>query len=124
MRLVRSMLVLVIGAFVLVGCGDDDGGGSAGSFCDLAREFEARSDELGDIEDEASMDEALDAIKAFESAAPGEIKDDVKLVRESFEAIVEGDFDALLDEDKAAEIEEASANLERYLEEECGIASE
>lgn len=122
----RTPIMLILaGALALVpaACGgDDDGGGSASGFCDLARDYD---EEFADSE--PSDAEAKDALDRLADAAPDEISDDVQSVVDALDAIQEAGTDperlAALEEELAG-TEEASARVETFLDEECGIAPE
>lgn len=136
------MLALAAG---LAACGDDGDGGVLSSsgdkeaFCRLASSDEMEAfDDLEDFDptqadDMAQLDRALDQLT---DSAPPEIEDDVRVVAEGLRELVEvlsdidmDDPDALAElseraeelEGMQAEMERATENVDRYLEEECGI---
>jgi hypothetical protein len=145
----RPLALLAIAAlpWALVACGGDDDGGDAGGadsdFCTLAKAADSSSDDAStalDTADPAKIEEALnaalaDAERAAE-IAPDDIKAAVEKVVDGQRQLIEGlernDWDILAaigDEDFAALIEdpsfqEASNELEAYLETTCGITPE
>lgn len=130
-------------AGVLAACGDDGGGAGGGgdkeAFCRLASSDELEGfDSLEDFDPNASDDMAeLDsALDELTDTAPTAIRDDVRIVAEGVRELVEvlseidtSDPDALAElteraeelEGMQAEMERSTENVDRYLEEECGI---
>jgi hypothetical protein len=96
-------LLLAFAAFaaVLTACGDD-GGGSVAAYCDIADELNAQE---GD-----PTDEQLDQVA---SAAPSEIKSEVKTI---VDAIKSDDEAAFEDEDLLA----AGEKITTFTDENCG----
>ena len=145
----RPLALLAIAAlpWALVACGGDDDGGDAGGadsdFCTLAKAADSSGDDAStalDSADPAQIEEALnaalaDAERAAE-IAPDDIKAAVEKVVDGQRQLIEGlernDWDILAaigDEEFAALIEdesfqEASDELDAYLETTCGIAQE
>ncbi|HET6953822.1 MAG TPA: hypothetical protein VFI47_25890 [Acidimicrobiales bacterium] len=97
----------------LAACGDDDGGGGAsGDFCDNAKDLDSQfSGDAGDTEDIASALSSIDP--------PAEIADDWETFVSALEAFNEDP--SSVDPEAAGKLEEASANIEKFMEEECGI---
>ena len=142
-----AALALVAG---VAGCGDDGGAGDAAgggggdkeAFCELASSQELEGFEsLDDFDpteaaDNAELDRALDELT---DTAPTVIRDDVRTVAEGVRELVKvlseidtsdpDALDALTEraeelESMQAEMERATENVNRYLEEECGIDPE
>lgn len=140
-----AALALVAG---VAGCGDEGGGGAASgsgdkeAFCELASSQELEGfeslDEFDPTEaaDNAELDRALDELT---DTAPTVIRDDVRTVAEGVRELVQvlseidtSDPDALEAlteraeelESMQAEMQRATENVNRYLEEECGIDPE
>jgi hypothetical protein len=130
-------------------CGDDGGGSGAASaggdkerFCRLASKDELAGFESLDDFDATEADdmERLDnALEELTEAAPTEVRDDVRIVAEGVRELVDvlsgidmDDPEALAElseraeelEGMQAEMERATENVDRYLEEECGIDPE
>lgn len=139
----RQRTISVLGASVLLaltGCGGGDEGASLDEFCDLAERAQEASDDVdsafesgdpGDLED--GITDAIEEAEAAADAAPDDIKDAVDTVlkaQQDLAAILEdNDWDLTAAvEDSAFEdlladndIEDASDELEDYLDDECGI---
>ena len=115
----------------------DDGGSGGGEWCDAARNVEAETDLLDDVDftDPESFEDAyqqvIDTLEDAADSAPDEIQDDVQLTldafTELFEALQEVEFD-FLELDQAIlenpEAEAASERIEAYNERECGSPAE
>ncbi len=110
--------VLTFGA-----CGSSDGGGAGSdAFCEQVRILDAddsvAEDDLGAVADQ--FDTLIDE-------APEELRDDLRVVIDAFaelDALDEGDPDSfalLFEIAERPEFVEASANLERFGVEECGL---
>ena len=112
-RLNTSLLALpfVLGT-ALAGCGDDGGGASA-AYCDAA-------EEAADLDDDAAVDDRLEAFEDLADEAPGSLDDQFELVDELVQAVLDADVDALedLDED---EVDEATSDIADFTEEECDV---
>lgn len=142
----RSTFIVLALAAGLAGCGGDDGneGAMAGTgdkeaFCRLASSDELEGfDGLEDFDpaDAADVDELERALDDITSTAPPAIRDDVRIVAEGVRELMAvlsevdtSDPGALAElgkraeelEGMQAEMERASENVDRYLEEECGI---
>ncbi len=118
-RTTSLIAVLALGA-TGVACGGDGGGLPAqGRFCELLEQ--AESSDVVDVSDEAAAGEALEILADLRDAAPGSVADDLDVIIEGLEALTSGDLDRLADEDFIRDVEDASADLERYARDECGI---
>lgn len=145
-RGVRFTAAIAAGALVLAACGGDDsgsgGGGSASDWCSLARAFSEQDDVFGDedMPDAGSMREgmreAVRAVEQLERVAPGEIRDDVRLMASGMKQLndalakVDYNFFALLTDPEAAaalealdspDLEAASERIDAYTLRECGF---
>jgi hypothetical protein len=102
-------------------CGDDDEG-SAGSFCEQAEALENRMDEIEDPTTE-EFSAALDEIRKLDP--PAEIRDDWNTMISALDGFEDIDFENPSPEDLAAfdaeGMQEASDNVDRYMDEECGL---
>jgi hypothetical protein len=138
---IRAWSAIVVLVVVVAACGDDDEDESTATFCGLARQADAAGDALnaafasGDpaavervfaesMEDfEAAADAAPDAI----SDVADEVTETAQELRDRFEEL-DWDPDVALVDEEALEIaargEEANAELDRYLERECGIPAD
>ena len=105
----QLMGAIAVAAFVVVGCGDDSGGGDVEAFCRLS----AESDENEAIPSDEELDEIRDA-------APGEIRDDVDVVIDAFQEIDDPEdieaVTALFDDE---DVVEAIENIEEFEAENC-----
>lgn len=146
MRRLAALLLVPLLALV-AGCGDDDDA-AGGSFCDRAqavdRQFDALDEEFGgnDLPSAAALDEAADVIADLADGAPDEIQGDLTTFADGIREIVDlfaeidlTDAEALSDPENAAalqamnermegldaEMDEATENVGRYLQDECGI---
>ncbi len=131
---IRGAGALVAFTFLVAGCGDDDGGGSAEAWCDLMDEANEVDSTFENIETfdaaglESAMNRALEVVDDLESAAPDEIKDDVDRLATTTRALASalGDADySLFDADLSAlgdpaADDAAQANLDEYSQRECG----
>ena len=129
----RVLALMIVGGFVLVACGDDDGGGDVAAFCD-AVERVTNSDIFEGEDDpdafQAAISDMREAMNDARANAPSEISDDVEVVvsqTEQFldalseiedpadEAQVEAAF-AVLDEEQGP-----TEELDAFILAECGI---
>lgn len=116
----RFLALLAVAALVAVACGDDDGGGGAAAgFCDRISEHEEALTVLSEA-DEVDFNEGLAIFRDIASEAPDEIREDMTVFVEALEALASEDPEALQSLD-VQRLEEASTNLERYVNQECGI---
>jgi hypothetical protein len=140
------VLAILMVAAGLGACGDDGGdtegtfaGGDKETFCRLASTDElAGFESLEDFDPSETGDMArLDsALQELTDAAPTAIRDDVRVVAEGVRELVDVLAGVDMDDPEAlaalseraeelesmqAEMERATANVDRYLEEECGI---
>jgi hypothetical protein len=142
-RTVGALVLLVLGAALLGGCGGDDDGDEAAAFCDARVELADRITELEgfDLSTEEGVPEArervialVDALRTMLDAAPEEIRVDADTMAEGLDAIEDRVADAdlvqlstevptLLADIGGAGSEakaEAVASINAYAEEECG----
>jgi hypothetical protein len=129
----------------LMACGGGDGVAATAkkgdAFCKLAEKADAASDDLsdlfdsGDVPDSGDVEDALDDLQkasaAAEKKAPKDIADTVKDVNKNLADVIElfddNDFDLVAvasDPDFAdiqADGQDASDDLEQYLDDKCGI---
>ena len=131
----RTILaVTAVAAIAATSCGSSGGGGSVEAFCERLAEFQAREGEFQNaFEDPEQLDEAVDAVDGIADAAPDEIRDDAKVVADGFRDLADAfsdidpdDPDAALEafedvDEQLAEVEEASAAVEAYAAENCGL---
>jgi len=110
--------VLVLVAAACGGDDDDSAGGGGGSDSEFCQDMQSLDERFADSEDAAGaeMAEALDSLTELDP--PDEIAQDWETVMGSLRGTA---FDPS-DEDAMQDIEEASARLDTYLEEECGIS--
>ncbi len=104
---------------------------SGGQWCGRAVTMDETMEDLDITEGLGAMSQVRDAMQALLSDAPNEIKGDVAITLEGLDLLVGaiedagGDiFDAdlsVLEELDEAKYEDAANNIERYLEETCGI---
>lgn len=142
MRTLSAALMALM--MLLAACGDSDGGSAASSasWCEFANQIDD-GNPLDSVEGEptpeamaAAFDEFKSVLADARSAAPSEIRDDVKIVEEAFVAFAdmfaEADYNffaidetderiALFD---SAEVEAAGDRVTEYNEAECGISSD
>lgn len=103
----------------LAACGSDDegGGGSTEAFCNEIETF-AQTPDNGDDANTA-------ALQSLADTAPTEISGDMDILLEVFRDLQDLDLesaseDAIADlESRAAELDEASANIETFAQENC-----
>jgi hypothetical protein len=102
-RILSAVAAAALGLGLLTACGDDDGGGSAGSgdYCDDLKAAKKNIDSLqgGDL---ASFEKTVDEVHKLRDEAPDEIKDDWKILSDAFDQIVAAFEKAGLDEDDIA----------------------
>jgi hypothetical protein len=101
----------------LAACGDDDGGGSgaSGDFCEEAEALDQRFDDSEAGED---FQEVVDELQRLDP--PAEIEDDWDELLSAFENFDPEDPSSLENVD-TERIDEASQNIDEYMQEECGI---
>lgn len=89
-RLLLLLGVVVLGLAIACGGGDDSGGGAKDKFCS-PEETDAVFDELDFSGATAEIDygEVKDALKDWEKSAPGEVKDDVKVLADGVRGLLE-----------------------------------
>jgi hypothetical protein len=147
MRTWRNVIVVAaVAALGLSACGgdDDDGGGggdAADEFCDLARQADTASDDIGTAvesgdreEIERVFNEAIADFEAAVDAAPEAIQDVAEQVTENAgdlrDRLEELDWDivAFSQDEQALELatqgEAANTDLDQFLEDECGIPAD
>jgi hypothetical protein len=149
-RRARSMAAAVATAvLVLAACGGDDdaddaqsGGESAAgaseAFCDKAAEFQETTASVRGIASADEMQDAVDRLDGVAAEAPSQMDDEFAALTGVLEQLVvamrsaEGGTNAatveamqkVLTPETAAEVEDASRNVEAFLEVECGIDDE
>jgi len=120
-RPAHLLTALSVGAVLaLAACGSDDGGGggSTEAFCN---EIVALAESSDDMTDEQNVA----ALQSLADATPGEISGDMDILVEVFEELQALDLETATDEEMAdfeamvADLDEASANVEAYAEENC-----
>lgn len=116
MRKVTTLTAIGALAFGLAACSDS--GGDKESFCEVAKKMD-ETDNAVETPDE--IEQAVKDAKAVREIAPSEIKDEVGIVVDALERFASGDLTEFTAEEQA-EFEQAAAALEKYLDEECGIA--
>jgi hypothetical protein len=134
----RSFGVLAVAAAAVLAfgaCGlKDDASVAAGvDFCDEAQSLSAIGPELP--ESPEAIEQVADRFDRLADSAPSEIEDDMAFLADVYRQVTDalqrsgGDDPADLlaaaapffDPENAQRLEEANANVERYLSEECGI---
>ena len=102
----RSLVVLaaVLLTFTAAACGDSEG--SASEFCALENDKS--------FENAEDPDALKDALQKMKDKAPDEIKDDVALVADAM-----NDPTAAASGDGAEDLQKASENISKYVEENC-----
>jgi hypothetical protein len=147
----RAGLVLLAAVTVLAGAGcggDDDGGagaavdseaeGASEAFCGMAADFQEATASVPGIADADEMQQAVDQLDEVAAEAPQQMADEFAVLTGVLERLVmamrsagEGDAAATVDAmqkvltpETAAQVEDASRNVEAFLEVECGIADE
>lgn len=102
----------------LAACGDDDGGGSgaSGDFCEGAEAIDQRVDdtEAG----EADFQDVVDELQRLDP--PAAIEDDWNELLSALES-VDPDDPSSLDDIDTERVDEATQNIDEYMQEECGI---
>jgi hypothetical protein len=146
-----ALAVLAAALVAAAACGgDDDGGAAAGesadreagtaseAFCDMAAEFQETTASVPGIADADEMQEAVDRLDEVAAEAPPQMADEFAVLTGVLERLVtamrsagEGDAAAtveamqkVLTPETAAQVEDASRNVEAFLEVECGITDE
>ena len=140
----------VLATTLFVGCGDDAKSGSSGStaaYCAKIAAYKAKSDELSSVftaaPDSAKVKDAFTTMQSMindlRSDAPAEIKTDVTTMSDAIDSVVkifsQYDWDfvklasapefATLQKDlQGADMSAASARLETFSSDTCGIASD
>jgi hypothetical protein len=102
----------------LAACGDDDDGGSgaSGDFCEEAEALDQRFDDAEAGEEE--IQEFVDELQRLDP--PAEIEEDWNELVSAFENFDPEDPSSLENVD-TERIDEASQNIDEYMQEECGI---
>jgi len=131
----------------LVACGVDDGGGGSASgdggaseeFCSRAEAFDEATRSVQGIASADEMQEAVDQLEDVAQEAPAAISEEFTVLQGVLERLVtamrttEDDDDPaatleamqkVLTPETAEEVEDASRNVEAYLEIECGLGTE
>jgi hypothetical protein len=140
---VAAAAVLILGA-----CGGDDddssgsGGGSAEgasqAFCDKAVDFQEATASVRGIANADEMQSAVDQLDGVAAEAPSQMEDEFAALTGVLERLVEAmqstesgsnaetieAMQKVLTPETAAEVEDASRNVEAFLEVECGIEDE
>lgn len=135
--------VLAIGA-----CGgdDDDSAGAGGAsaegasdaFCDQAADFQEATSSVQGIATADDMQAAVDQLEGVAAEAPSQMDDEFEALTAVLERLVEAmrstetgsnaetleAMQKVLTPETAAEVEDASRNVEAFLEVECGIEDE
>lgn len=129
-RVLAAVTVVVALTAVGAACGsssDSSSGGSTESFCTTWNKFNETEDmdDLGDLDDPATMEKVTEAFNELEASAPSELKPSIKTMSDAIEAtagIAEDDIDALMEAMEKVDFEEveaAQAKIEEYAEENC-----
>ncbi len=117
----RGLVVAAAGVLLagtgLVACG---GGDSAEDFCAVGDELNSLDPTSGELD----ADELQQALDDAVDAAPDEIKDDVELLRSTFEDVDFSDPEALSDPDMLEKLSDpkladATEHLQTYTDENC-----
>jgi hypothetical protein len=124
--LVAALVLVAVGVVVALtrDSGGDSSKGNVGDFCSQSKDF--REDAVSDRSDVSSDEEnqiALERIEALDKVAPPEIKGDVDTLVEGSKLIIaisNGQLDKIKQFDQA-KVTKASKNLERFVEEKCGV---
>ncbi len=133
----RILAVLFAIAMLASACSGGDGlasktaDGDSGDWCGRAIAIDERMENLEFTDELESIRQARDVLQSMLSDAPNEIKGDVAITLEGMDLMVDiiedagGDiFDAdlsVLEELADAKYEDASNNIDKYLEETCGL---
>jgi hypothetical protein len=146
----RRVLAAVVAAGLLSGaaCGSDDdtsGSGSGGeqpaasqAFCDKASAFQEATTSVRGIASADDMQAAVDQLENVAAEAPSAVTDEFETLTGVLERLVtamrttqEGDNAAtvaamqkVLTPETASQVEDASRNVEAFLEVECGIGED
>ena len=108
-------------------------GDDSGDFCDKAREYDKKFENIGENSDdaEAEWNELEDAIEDIAGDAPAEIRADVKLVAKNFKEVkalyakYDYDFSKVPEEEASAidntGVDEATERVNSYMETVCDI---
>jgi hypothetical protein len=102
----------------LAACGDDDGGGGGGASGDFCQQAEALDQRLDDTETGDDIQDVVDELRRLDP--PAAIEDDWNELLSAFENFDPDDPSSLenLDDER---FDEASTNVDEYMQEECGI---
>ena len=131
-------------ALAACGGGDDDaeasgpGEGASSAFCDEAADFQEATSSVQGIATADDMQAAVDQLAGVAAEAPSQMEDEFDALTAVLERLVEamrttdGGSNAetieamqkVLTPETAAEVEDASQNVEAFLEVECGIEDE
>lgn len=119
---VQMSVVVALGVGTLAGCSSGGGGGSAASFCDLVKK--ANNDKSLNSSGAQTKDQLAKINKLYDqlvSAAPGEIKADVKILADASKKFTQGDTSFATDQKKLEQIQTASAHLTTYSKDKCKV---
>lgn len=149
-KLLACVTVCVVSVLGVAACGDDDdggnsarsdastsssrggGGGNSGEFCDQAAAAQADAESF-DFADDRDLDKIGDTVDDLADAAPGEIREEMRLVADTFEQAIEDAKRAGADENARTfafvnaftgdpEFVEATQRLSIYASEECDVS--
>ena len=145
-RLAATVATLAAVTASLVACGDDGGGGSAeagggasAEFCERAEAFDEATRSVQGIASADEMQDAVDQLQDVAAEAPAAISEEFTVLQGVLERLVtamrttEDDDDPaatleamqkVLTPETAEQVEDASRNVEAYLEVECGLGDE
>jgi predicted HTH transcriptional regulator len=111
MRFSRTLLLTVLAFGLLAGaCSSKDD--PLAAFCETHTDPALQGLDPSNAD---QADELSGAMAKMEENAPAEIKDDVRITREGFEAAQSGDITSI----DVEAFQEAAANVEAYAEEHC-----
>jgi hypothetical protein len=113
-----AALLIAAAACLLAACGDDDGGGGGGAGGDFCQQAEALDQRLDDTETGDEIQDVVDELRRLDP--PAAIEDDWNELLSAFENFDPDDPSSLenLDDER---FDEASTNVDEYMQEECGI---
>jgi hypothetical protein len=140
---VGAAMVAVL-ALAACGGGDDaeagggSGEGASGAFCDKAADFQEATSSVQGIASADDMQAAVDQLDDVAAEAPSQMEDEFDALTGVLERLVEAmrstdsgsnaetleAMQKVLTPETAAEVEDASQNVEAFLEVECGIEDE
>lgn len=99
----------------LAACGGDGGGGVSQAYCDAAEELQEV-----DEDENASVDENIEAFEDLADEAPGDLEEQFDLVSEAVEAVVDLDAEAVEDIDQD-DLDDAADAINDLTQEECDV---